>query len=136
MHFPTLMHELGADRHPLTQEQQAHIRREGYLILPGVFNASEVRAFNSALDSLVIELALKRNDADGGYRIHDLIGREAFDAAWSHPLFLSVARFWLQDEFKPMSLNYRSPFPGGGQQHLHSDQTTTPYCQAIIASNT
>jgi ectoine hydroxylase-related dioxygenase (phytanoyl-CoA dioxygenase family) len=132
MEFAQIMRELGADSHPLTLAQREQIRNEGYLILEQVFTIEQISCFREALESLRQEMSLGIAHGDGGYRIHDLIGRPAFDLAWSHPVLLAVARAWLGQEFKPMSVNYRCPLPGGGRQALHSDQTASPYCQALI----
>src|SRR4051812_42194150 len=120
MDFDLIMRELGADRHPLSESQRRQIDRDGYLVLPEVFSRAQVATMRAELDRLVVELGCGVTEWDGGYRIHDLIGRPEFDLAWSHPQLLAVARYWLRGEFKPMSLNYRCPLPGSGQQALHS----------------
>jgi hypothetical protein len=132
MRFDEIMHQLGADRYQLTAAQLEQIETQGWIALP-VFSPDEVAVFRDAAERMVADMKLSPNTSDGGFRLQDLIGHAAFDLAWSHPKLLAVARAWLKDEFKPMSLNYRSPLPGGGLQDLHSDQTATPYCQAIIA---
>jgi hypothetical protein len=133
MTFAEILHQLGADDYPLTPAQCEQIDREGYLEVPDLFDPEQVAVMRATLEGLVHELGLGMSDFDGGYRMHDLIGRAAFDLAWAHPRMLSIARYWLKEEFKPMCLNYRCPLPGGGVQALHSDETPTPYCQAIIA---
>ncbi len=132
MNFAQTLTELGADRHQLTTEQLAQVRREGYLIIPSVFTREECAGFDAAAKALIKSLDLGINEADGGYRIHDLIGRAEFERAWTHPQLIAVARDWIGEEFKPMSVNYRDPLPGAKCQALHSDNTATAYCQAIV----
>lgn len=132
MTFDHILHALGADDVAITPAQRTQIREQGYLIVPNVFTAEEVERFRTTCEGLVEQLRLGISAFDGGYRIHDLIGVEALDRAWSHPLLLAVARAWIGQEFKPMSVNFRSPLPGATNQVLHSDGTPTPYCQAIV----
>jgi ectoine hydroxylase-related dioxygenase (phytanoyl-CoA dioxygenase family) len=131
MRFDDIMRELGADTFTLSEAQQRQIAEQGYLIIHDVFTPAEVARMRSAAEALVAQLQTDATDHDG-HRVQDLIGRPEFDIAWSHPILLAVARHWIGEEFKPMSLNYRNPLPGTGQQDLHSDCTATTYCQAII----
>jgi hypothetical protein len=139
MPFQALLSALGVTEGTLSTAEAAELDRDGFTMLPGVLDAAQVAGIHRFCDDLIEHEGVSP-DADGGscHRIHYLIDRSPlFDVAWSHPRILAAIWHVLQDEFRPANLNYRSPLPGGGNQHLHSDDTWTDdgrygYAQAII----
>ncbi len=139
MQFPAMLAALGVGDQTLSASERTQLDRDGYAMLPGVLDAQQVAAIRALCEDIVANEEVPP-DADGGscHRLHFLIDRSPlFDPVWSHPRILAAIHHVLQDEFRPGNVNYRAPLPGGGLQHLHSDDTWTDdgrygYAQAII----
>jgi hypothetical protein len=139
MLFQDMLSALGVLPDTLASAEREQLDRDGYTLLPGVIGAQHLADLRACCDDIIAREGVP-SDADGGscHRIHHLIDRSPlFDIVWSHPRILAAIWHVVQDEFRPSALNYRSPLPGGGLQHLHSDDTWTDdgrfaYAQAII----
>jgi hypothetical protein len=139
MRFDDILSALGADDQPLPPREQELMTRDGCVALPALFDQRQVAAFRELTEGFLERYRVPVDEGDGASRIYQVVDLDPlFDLTWSHPRLLAAARWWLKDEFKPMSVNYRSAAPGMGQQGLHSDfvrtaDGATSYCQAIVA---
>ncbi len=138
MDFKTILKELGVHEGLLNAEEKAKLDHDGFCILRDVFSPSYIKELQEFIDKYIVEHH-PTCDEPGCQRLYHLIDKSPlFDLCWSHPRFLAAANYIVKEEFRPMSINYRTALPGGGNQELHSDRTWTAdgrffYGQAIVA---
>ena len=117
--------ELGISLSDLTDEQRRRFDRDGFFIVPGVFDPAAVAEMRGEFDRLRgIE------GAHGGHEVHiepgaprlsNLFNKSAaFDRCLACRPTLAAAHLLL-GEIRVYSLNARNPLKGEGQQTLHSD---------------
>jgi ectoine hydroxylase len=81
----------GPEDGPLTAEQLEQFRRDGWLIVEGVFNEDEVRRFNTRLDELGRDPAVRVREGTITEPESDEV-RSVFDVHRDDPVFEEVAR--------------------------------------------
>jgi ectoine hydroxylase-related dioxygenase (phytanoyl-CoA dioxygenase family) len=114
---------LGVGPHTLTDNQRLALDAEGYLVLPGVLNATQVAAVMAVIDA---RLSAARRDASwtpgGTLHLDDLTGGgPAVDAVWTNPRVLAAVAHVLGPDLRLARVHFRGPQPGHGAQHLHAD---------------
>lgn len=118
--------ELGVEPGTLSDEEQARLDRDGFLVLPGILDSATVEAMNAVLDALVVaegdDAGKEVHQEAGTNRLSNLVDKsEIFDVCYTHPRVLAGISRVLAGDLKLSSLNYRAALPGQGLQGLHCD---------------
>ena len=118
--------DLGVTGESLSAEQVDFLDRNGYLPLPDILNAKQIRAFVDRLEDLE-----RREGEDAGKEVHqekgtirlsNLVDKDpVFEICFTHPVLLAGIAHVLANDFKLSSLNSRAALPGCGLQGLHAD---------------
>ena len=112
MDFKTILKELGVHDGLLSAEEKAKLDHDGFCILRDVFSPSYIKELQEFIDKYIVEHH-PTCDEPGCQRLYHLIDKSPlFDLCWSHPRFLAAANYIVKEEFRPMSVNYRTALPG------------------------
>jgi ectoine hydroxylase-related dioxygenase (phytanoyl-CoA dioxygenase family) len=122
----TALHALGVRPDTLTPAEREQLDDRGYLMLPGILSAEQVRALAARLEQLAEEegerAGWETHQERGAVRLSDLVNKDPmFDIACTHPRVLAAVHHVIPGELKLSSLNSRAALPGQGSQHLHAD---------------
>lgn len=117
---------LGVGEETLTTEEKNHLDHDGYLILPGILSAEQVRAFGARLDELSHQegenAGKEVHQEAGADRLADLVNKDPmFEVCFTHPRILAGIAHVLGNNLRLSSLNARAALPGQGLQGLHAD---------------
>lgn len=126
--------QLGVRDDRLTDEERAHLDREGYLPLHGVLDAAMADRMAARLEEIaeeegeragqeLVDSPMIRHPKEAGAaRLSDLVNKDAiFEVCFTHPRVLAAIRHVLGPRFRLSSLNSRAALPGEGLQKLHAD---------------
>ena len=120
-----------------TAEPPATLERDGYVVLAGVLDPSEVASMRAAADELLAEA---RRDPlwRGGGTLHldDVAGVPAFAPAWQSRRLLEAVWSLLGSGGRATRVHFRAPLPGHGAQVLHADwpEPIAPHCEQVATA--
>ena len=125
MDIGTALRALGVSPQQLSAAEKAQLDRDGFLPLPGVLSAGQLRSIRARLAELQTtegqRAGTEVHQEEGTDRLADLVNKDpVFDVCFTHPKVLAAMAHVLGD-FTLSSLNARSALPGHGQQRLHAD---------------
>ncbi len=126
MTMETMLRELGAASHDFSEEEQAKLLDQGYLLIPNVLDATAVDLLRRRVEQIwEVEgeaAGLEVHQQPGTRRLADLVNKgDVFDRVWMNPRVLAAAWLLFRRPFKLFSLNARDALPGQGEQALHAD---------------
>ena len=118
--------DLGVDETSLSAEQIDYLDTNGYLPLPGILNADQIKAFVDRLETLELQegedAGKEVHQEKGTLRLSNLVDKDPiFEICFTHPVLLAGIGHVLSNDFKLSSLNSRAALPGCGLQGLHAD---------------
>ena len=116
----------GVREDSLTNAEKIQLDSEGYLVISGVMNGSEVTALQNRIKELLQaegEHAGKEVHQEAGTdRLSDLMNKSPlFHILFKKPKTLAAIAHVLKNDIKLSSLNFRNALPGQGHQGLHAD---------------
>jgi ectoine hydroxylase-related dioxygenase (phytanoyl-CoA dioxygenase family) len=125
MDMATALAGLGVTEATLDAETAERLDRDGYVLLPGVLNETQLTAIRARLGELMAaegdQAGLEVHQEAGTDRLADLVNKgEMFWPCFTDPRVLACIAHVLGD-FKLSSLNFRAALPGHGHQNLHTD---------------
>jgi ectoine hydroxylase-related dioxygenase (phytanoyl-CoA dioxygenase family) len=128
------LEDLGCRDDSLSAQQQAHLDRDGYLLLPGHMDATLLARLRTAYARLMgqkygsadVSCDVAANDfwhhEHGTRRLADLTSEDpVFDGLYCDPSILAGLAAIFAGPFKLDSINAREALPGHGEQALHRD---------------
>jgi len=117
-----LLRALGAGETALTESERNALDRDGYVVLTGILNATQLAGVREAIDRLIAQARLDPTwHAGGTLHLKDLVNDPAFDSVWKSDRLLSAVVHVLGFDLRIGSVTYRAPKPGYGAQTLHAD---------------
>jgi ectoine hydroxylase-related dioxygenase (phytanoyl-CoA dioxygenase family) len=124
MDTATALADLGV--RPVDPAIAASLDRDGFAVVPGVLDESQLDAVRTRIADLAIEegeqAGIEVHQEAGTSRLSDLVNKGAvFEIFYTHPVVLAGIAHVLQGDLKLSSLNSRAALPGQGHQGLHAD---------------
>ncbi len=121
----TALRELGVHAGQLTAAERAQLDEDGFLPLPGILSAGQLRVIRQRLAGLSAaegdRAGIEVHQEQGTDRLADLVNKDpVFDVCFTCPRVLAAVAHVLGD-FTLSSLNSRAALPGAGHQPLHTD---------------
>ena len=125
MDMAAALADLGVTGSTIDAATRERLDRDGYVPLPGVLSAGQVRQIRERLDGLLAaegdHAGLEVHQEAGTSRLADLVNKgQVFEPCFTDPRVLACIAHVLGD-FKLSSLNSRAALPGQGRQGLHAD---------------
>ena len=126
MDMMAALEALGVSEDTLSKREKQQLDELGYLPLPGLITAQQVRTIRARVEQLIAE----EGDQAGGefhqeagtQRLANLVDKDPlFEICYSHPRVLAAMNHVLKRDFKLSSLNGRAALPGDGAQAYHAD---------------
>lgn len=126
MDMRSTLQSFGVSAETLTEPQKQELDEQGYLPLPGLMTAQQVRAIRARVEQLIAaegdQAGGELNQEAGTHRLANLADKDPlFDICHSHPRVLAAMNHVLKGDFKLSSLNGRAALPGQGGQAFHAD---------------
>jgi ectoine hydroxylase-related dioxygenase (phytanoyl-CoA dioxygenase family) len=121
----TALRALGVRPAQLTAAERTQLDEDGFLPLPGILPASQLRVIRQRLVELSAaegeRAGLEVHREEGTDRLADLVNKDpVFEVCFTSPRVLAAVAHVLGD-FTLSSLNSRAALPGAGHQRLHAD---------------
>jgi ectoine hydroxylase-related dioxygenase (phytanoyl-CoA dioxygenase family) len=121
----TALRALGVRPGQLTAAERTQLDEDGFLPLPGILSASQLRVIRQRLAELSAaegdQAGLEVHQEKGTDRLADLVNKDpVFEVCFTSPRVLAAVAHVLGD-FALSSLNSRAALPGAGHQRLHAD---------------
>jgi ectoine hydroxylase-related dioxygenase (phytanoyl-CoA dioxygenase family) len=125
MDSPTALRELDVTAGLLTTAERARLDQDGFLPLPGILSAQQLRVIRQRLAELSAaegdQAGIEVHQEEGTDRLADLVNKDpVFEVCFTSPRVLAALAHVLGD-FTLSSLNSRAALPGSGHQRLHTD---------------
>jgi ectoine hydroxylase-related dioxygenase (phytanoyl-CoA dioxygenase family) len=125
MDISTAARDLGVSGQELTEAELTRLDEDGFLPLPGILDARQLRVIRGRLAELTAaegeRAGTEVHQEEGADRLADLVNKDpVFDVCFTHPRILAAMAHVLGD-FTLSSLNARAALPGHGAQRLHAD---------------
>jgi len=115
--FAAELQRLDASPQALAPDERAQLERDGFVVLSGVLDPADARAWADAVERLAGEGA-----ARGTGHVEDLLARDGrFARALAAPRVLAATWHVLRAPFRLCGFSARVPYPGFGAQGLHCD---------------
>lgn len=119
------LRELGVTAGDLAADQAARLDEDGFLLLPAILSAGQLRVIRRRLAELSAaegeRAGAEVHREEGTDRLADLVNKDpVFEVCFTCPRVLAAVAHVLGD-FTLSSLNSRAALPGGGHQRLHAD---------------
>jgi len=126
MNIQEALSKLSVDNNPLSPEEKTFLDDNGYLPLPGILSAQQVKAIANRLEELAVaegeQAGLEVHQEKGTIRLSNLVNKDPlFEICFTQPRVLAAIVHVLQNDLKLSSLNARAALPGEGLQRLHVD---------------